>query len=55
MTCPNCRAAVVLEIATSLGGRRFTMHTCPSCESRWWDEDGRAIALDRVLASVAAA
>ncbi|HVL28832.1 MAG TPA: hypothetical protein VM390_11835 [Acidimicrobiales bacterium] len=55
MTCPNCRTGAVLEIAATIAGSRFTMHSCPTCESRWWDRDGEPVALDRVLSTVAAA
>lgn len=52
MTCPQCRSAVLSEICVSLAGGRFTMHSCPSCEDRWWDRDGEPIALDRVLTTL---
>ena len=55
MRCPHCRVAVLVEIAVSFVGKRFTMHSCPSCEKRWWDADGETVALDRVLTTVAAA
>lgn len=55
MICPHCRAAVVLEIGTTIAGSRFTMHSCPACETRWWDRDGQQVALARVLSTVAAA
>ena len=52
MTCPQCRSAMLSEIRVSLASGRFTMHSCPSCEDRWWDHDGEPVALDRVLTSV---
>jgi len=55
MTCPHCRAAVVLEINTTIAGRHYTMHSCPGCETRWWDRDGQHVALDRILSTIAAA
>lgn len=55
MRCPHCRAAVLVQIAVSLAGSRFTMHSCPSCENRWWDRDGELVALDRILTTVSAA
>lgn len=54
MRCPHCRAAVLVEIRLSLSDSHFTMHSCPSCETRWWDQDGELVALDRVLTTVAA-
>jgi Zn-finger nucleic acid-binding protein len=53
MACPRCRSAVI-EIRASLVGSRFTMHSCPTCETRWWDRDGELVGLERVLAAVAA-
>ena len=55
MTCPNCRSGAVLRIGATIAGSRFTMHSCPTCECRWWDRDGEPVALDRVLSTVAAA
>ena len=54
MTCPHCRSSVLVEIAVTFAGSHFTMHSCPSCETRWWDRDGERVALDRVLTTVAA-
>ena len=51
MTCPHCRSAVLSEIRVSLSSGRFTLHSCPSCEDRWWDRDGEPVALERVLVS----
>jgi transposase-like protein len=53
MTCPHCRAAVLVEIGVLVAGNRFTMHSCPSCETRWWDLDGGKVALDQVLTTAA--
>lgn len=53
MLCPNCRAARLVEIAITLGDDRVTMHSCPSCERRWWDREGEAIGLPSVLELVA--
>lgn len=54
MTCPKCRAAVLVEIGMTLGAHRVTMHSCPACESRWWDQEGEQVALGRVLGLVPA-
>ena len=52
MRCPHCRSSLLMEIAMAMAGVRFTMHSCPSCEARWWDRDGDIVALDRVLTTV---
>lgn len=53
MLCPHCHSATLVEIRVSYAGRRFTMHSCPSCEDRWWDRDGEQVKLDSVLGTVA--
>ncbi len=54
MLCPHCRSARLIEIAMTLRDQRVTMHSCPSCERRWWDQDGRNIGLPSVIDLVAA-
>lgn len=49
MPCPKCRAMQLVEIALVLGGNRLTMHSCPACETRWWDREGERVGVDRVL------
>jgi hypothetical protein len=55
MRCLHCRAALLVQIGVSLAGSRFTMHSCPACENRWWERDGELVPLDRILATVSAA
>ncbi len=55
MRCPHCRSSVLMEIGVAIAGSRFTMHSCPGCELRWWDRDGELVALDRVLSAVGTA
>ena len=54
MRCPHCRSAVVVEIRVGIAGSDFTMHSCPSCEARWWDRDGERVELSRVLSAASA-
>ncbi len=54
MTCPYCRSHSLVEIAMRLNGDRVMMHSCPSCERRWWDREGQKVALRSVLDLVAA-
>jgi len=54
MTCPKCRATQLVEIALVVGGSRLTMHSCPTCETRWWDREGEKMGVDRVLGLAAA-
>ncbi len=53
MTCSHCRGSLLVEIGLSIAGTRFTMHSCPSCERRWWDRDGERVPLEGVLSAVA--
>ena len=54
MPCPNCRSARLVEIAMTLSDQRVTLHSCPACEQRWWDSEGRTIGLPSVLELAAA-
>ena len=49
MTCPTCRSTAMVEIGLTLSAHRVTMHSCPSCEYRWWDQEGQKVALPSVL------
>ncbi len=49
MGCPVCRRNDLLEIRLSLRGNTVTMHSCANCETRWWDKEGRQVALGQVL------
>ena len=49
MTCPNCRAARLVEIDLSLKDRRVTLHACSRCDIRWWDDGGEQVGLHQVL------
>jgi Zn-finger nucleic acid-binding protein len=53
MVCPNCRSARLVEIAMTLREQRVTLHSCPSCEQRWWDQEGRTVGLRSVIDLVA--
>jgi transposase-like protein len=54
MTCPTCRSRDLIEIGLRLRDQLVTMHSCPSCESRWWDKAGVPVTLPSVLELVAA-
>ncbi|MDQ4134506.1 MAG: type II toxin-antitoxin system MqsA family antitoxin [Actinomycetota bacterium] len=49
MACPVCRHDDLVEISLSLRGSTVTMHSCASCETRWWDKEGQRLALGQVL------
>jgi transposase-like protein len=49
MTCPTCRSGDLVEIGLHLRDQLVTMHSCSSCESRWWDKGGERMTLPSVL------
>lgn len=49
MACPRCRAGQLVEIGLTLKERRVTLHSCSKCDTRWWDQDGAQVRVDRVL------
>ncbi len=51
--CPSCSRHLV-EIEVRFGDLDVTMHACSSCDSRWWDHEGRRMALGAVLALASA-
>lgn len=54
MRCPFCGDSQLVEIHLKAQGRAVTMHSCPSCEQRWWDSEGGPIGLGAVLEAVGA-
>jgi hypothetical protein len=51
--CPKCHRRLV-EIDVRLGETTVTMHACSTCETRWWDCDGRPVALETIISLAAA-
>jgi hypothetical protein len=49
MSCPNCRVSQLVEIGMNVGENRVTMHSCSRCDTRWWERDGRRVAVNGVL------
>ena len=54
MRCPFCGESQLVDIHLTAQGRRVSMHSCPSCERRWWDSEEGPIALGAVLEAVGA-
>jgi hypothetical protein len=50
--CPRCDASLV-EIRLDQAGRMMVMRSCSTCDSRWWQRDGKDVALTAVLDTVA--
>jgi hypothetical protein len=38
-----------VEIDLRVGGVPVTMHSCSTCETRWWDYEGQQVRLGDVL------
>ena len=53
MTCPTCRSKELVEIGLRLHDQVVTMHSCSTCENRWWDRGGDPVSLPSVLELVA--
>jgi transposase-like protein len=54
MVCPSCRSTALVEIGLKLRDQQVTMHSCSSCDRRWWDKEGETVALPCILELVAA-
>lgn len=50
--CPRCSSSLV-EIRLDQAGRLMVMRSCSTCDTRWWQRDGEAVAFDAVLDTVA--
>lgn len=49
MPCPRCASRQVLEIDLTVSGRDITLHSCPACETRWWDAEGEQVDVTNVI------
>lgn len=54
MRCPTCKGSELMSIGVRMAGQPVTMHSCPDCEVRWWDDErGERVELRGVLALAA--
>ncbi|MDP9070373.1 MAG: hypothetical protein M3N68_03625 [Actinomycetota bacterium] len=49
MMCPSCSGSRLVQIELVVDQRRVTMRSCSRCDTRWWQSDGKTIALPSVL------
>lgn len=49
MPCPVCRDKKLVEITLKAGERRLVLRSCSACETKWWESEGREVALGNVL------
>jgi transcription elongation factor Elf1 len=47
--CPRCSSGVV-SISLTMSGERVVLHSCNTCDFRFWNRDGQAVELASVLA-----
>ena len=46
--CATCGRHIV-RVDVRLGETTVTMHSCSTCDTRWWELDGRPVGLDIIL------
>ncbi|HUF32069.1 MAG TPA: hypothetical protein VMN58_02525 [Acidimicrobiales bacterium] len=49
--CTSC-AGHLVSISLARGDGTMTMHSCSRCDTRWWQRDGEATDLTRVLGTM---
>ena len=50
MKCSRCQVEDVIEIHQKLpDGTEIDFFSCHKCDEKWWDRNGREIALSEVL------
>ena len=52
ISCPSCGSQETLRVAMTVAGSSLSFTTCPMCEWKGWEREGRIIALGSVLALV---
>jgi DNA-directed RNA polymerase subunit M/transcription elongation factor TFIIS len=50
--CPNCGSDDVVSISMNVEEAEVEFRACHRCEHRWWEQDGRSVSLQTVLARV---
>jgi hypothetical protein len=51
MPCPVCRDKQLVEITLQVGERNLILRSCSHCETKWWENEGREVGLENVLAA----
>lgn len=49
MPCPTCRDKQLVEITLQVGAKSLILRSCSTCETKWWESDGRQVGLENVL------
>ena len=49
MKCPNCHTREMVIIEMVVSGERVALHSCSSCDLRWWESRDGMLTLSGVL------
>ena len=49
MKCPNCQTRELVVIEMVVSGEPVALHSCSSCDLRWWETRDGLLSLARVL------
>jgi len=49
VTCPSCRRRQLVVIHLEVGGEPVALHSCSSCDRRWWESLDGSLSLVDVL------
>jgi len=49
MKCPNCHTRQLVVIEMHVSGEHVALHSCSSCDLRWWETHEGMLSLSRVL------
>lgn len=49
MKCPNCETREMVVIEMTVSGEPLALHSCSSCDLRWWENREGMLSLSGVL------
>ena len=49
MKCPNCQTRELVVIEMVVSGEQVALHSCSSCDLRWWEAREGMLSLAGVL------
>jgi transcription elongation factor Elf1 len=49
MKCPNCQTREMVVIQMVVSSERVALHSCSSCDLRWWETREGLLSLSGVL------
>jgi predicted RNA-binding Zn-ribbon protein involved in translation (DUF1610 family) len=51
-SCPSCGSQETLRVTMTVAGSPLAFASCPACEWKGWEREGKHVALGSVLALV---